>query len=952
MTTIRLHQHPFAADPPEIIVVDSLAAWLIARINASPARLLRRIFRGAPTAGFDISRDVPALLAGDAPSYTVVELPGTGAEAFLAFQIILAGYSIASAFMAPKPDMPANVNRTQESPNNALGSRENQVRLMQRVEDIFGTVKAIPSLMMPTYTKYIDNIKVEYGYYCLGRGYYAIDTATIKDGDTPLGNITGASCAVYAPFVSPNNGGPFIQIGPAIIDSIVTVRRSVEIDGVTLKAANQIQLEASSGYVLLPAGAEYRNSGLYAPAAATDRVVQFWKRPNFNAVVTAGQTISITPPDLVQSRTGTVSVTAATLKFVDVNVISPSDPSVFDNLYVGATFAVSGFTAAGNNGTFVVATKPDVATVTVVSVPLVDEVATDDVTVQWHTMPAFAGARTVQEVGDGWLILNGASFPFAYNDPLDGSGPNTNIVANNGLTDWTDWIILATSDLREIWANVVALQGMNKNDGGLSQTTVYFDMEMQQLDGSLAPVGGVVTATGSVTGVTTAECAETLESVPPWTGFSRARMRRTTPYDYAFQGSVTDEIKWTDLYAVSPVNRAEFGNKTTLHTVTQATARSTAVKNRQLNCIASRLIPHWTGSAFTGGFDADGRHTWGTLQASAFLQDVIAAVTLDPKIGNRPFADLDMAQLQGVTDQLYAMHPEAPTFNYTFDSDSISFEETIETIANACFCKAFRQSGKIRLGLDRRQDYSFTVFNHRSKDPDYAETLERTWRNDADYDAVEFVYQDPGTLQAETIRLPLDGSGTKYKPFEIPGIRSFAQAWIRANREYRKLLGQRLSIETSCTTDARALLPNTRVDIVDNTRFKSFDGEIVGTSSDKLTLTLSQRIAFTAGEAHSIVLRRSDGSLQAITVTEVTGRTDQVHLAEAPTEDVKTETDRDGVATIFSFAADIRRGAQAFLVTEVEPPKDNYMVVRGVNYSPTYYEMDTQPIPPRDSVIN
>src|SRR5207237_794325 len=83
-----------------------------------------------------------------------------------------------------------------------------------------------------------------------------------------------------------------------------------------------------------------------------------------------------------------------------------------------------------------------------------------------------------------------------------------------------------------------------------------------------------------------------------------------------------------------------------------------------------------------------------------------------------------------------------------------------------------------------------------------AETITRTFASDSDYDGVELVYMDPDTEAQETIRLPLDGSATKYKRVEVSGIRSYAQAWFRANREYQRLRYQRKTIETVVTGDA------------------------------------------------------------------------------------------------------------------------------------------------------
>lgn len=948
MTQLRIHRHPFADQPPEVIEVESVGQWLVDHFEKAGAPVGLQVFRGEPSAGTEISRDVPALLASDGPYYTVLQSPGANPVMWWqAFQVIMAVYAVASALMTRKPNMPANVNRTQESPNNALGTRENQVRLLQRVEDIYGTVKAIPSLMMPTYNKYVDSIKVEYGYYCVGRGYHEI--SEIRDGDTLMSAITGASAAVYHPFTSPNSGAPFIQVGPAIIDRVLSVRRAVEIDGITLKAQNQIQLEPFSGYFLLPPGPArefgFVTDSVTVPASSTDRLVQQRRRPNLSAVSQIGQTVTIVAPSRTYVGSGRVSVVGSTRQYTDAS----EGAEIFRDAVVGQTVTFDGFSDPGNNGTFTIAAKFGTTAIAVTSGLQSDEVTVGPVDVTLHIDgAAFSGTRTVIDVGDGWAILSGATFPGELADLVGTGLTKIHVVANNGLTDWTDWVAQPTADRAETWVNVVAQNGMYKDGGGRSRASVAYAMELQQLDGSLNPVGGVVSVNGSLTGITTEERAETLEYATGWTGPTRVRMRRLTPYDYAFSGTVIDEIKWADLYAVSPVNRSHFGNKTTVHTVTHATSRSTAVKQRQLNCIASRRIPLWTGSGFSGGFDSEGRYAWGEIVATRYAHHIIAAVAMDPKIGNRPAADLDMAQISNVMDQLWTIHPEAPTFNYTFDSDNMSFEETVQTIANACFSTAYRQSGRIRLALDRKQDNSTTVFTHRNKKPN-AETITRTFANDSAYDGVEFVYQDPDTQQAETIRLPLDGSATKAKKFEIPGIRSFAQAWLRANREYRKLRGQRVSIETTCTTDARALLPNVRVDIVDNTRFKSYDGEVI--AQDGLLLTLSQRVSFGDG-VHSIVLMKRDGALQGITVTEVPGREDQVLLQSLPAEPIVTRADVDGVPTIFSFAADNARLKQAWLVGEIDPPQDNYVTIRAVNYSPTYYEMDSQPIPARDSVIN
>jgi hypothetical protein len=54
-----------------------------------------------------------------------------------------------------------------------------------------------------------------------------------------------------------------------------------------------------------------------------------------------------------------------------------------------------------------------------------------------------------------------------------------------------------------------------------------------------------------------------------------------------------------------------------------------------------------------------------------------------------------------------------------------------------------------------------------------------------------------------------------------------------------------------------------------------------------------------------------------------------------------------------SFAADSARGAMAYLVQELDIAADpQYVTIRAINYSDTYYQMDTASIPAKATIIN
>ena len=882
MIKVKLYDHALAVLEPKVFEANSVDEWMLLHYGEKPSITLQ-VYKGEPSAESEVSSNAKELVYGREEYYTVLQNPGLPPPvvAFLIQVAIAVAISVVMSILFPPPDMPGNVNRTQSSPNNSLANRENQVRLNQRVEDIYGTVKSIPSLMMPTYVKYVNNKQFEYGYYCIGRGYY--DITEVKDGQTPLEYVPSSKASIYSPFTSPVSGTAQSVINGGANESIFSVTRSVEVDGLVLKAQNQVEIAQGASYTF-KAGTV---GGIIEQARNQAGVIS--SPPNFSSVVEVGDRFVITNSNVLVSE--------------DVYDDPPGDdppvlvtPAVYTD--VDGTYLIE----AIEDGIVTLTTSP------------------------WTSVELGIGTGT-------------ADISLQKYNPLTESF--------NNVVNYTEWTILPDTERKEIWCNIVATSGMYADAGdGKLNISVICQLEIQQLDVSLNPVGAVEVMQGTLSGATTDERAITLSYITSWTGPARVRMKRVSAYPYYYEGTWIDEIKWKDLYSVVPVTKLHFGNKTTIHTITQATVRATSVQNRQLNCIASRKLPIYNGTSFSGAFDSTGLHVSGTISATSKIFNILAAVAIDPRIGNE-VSPLDLSQCWGVQQELDAWSLEAGQFNYTFDSDSASFEETVTTVANAGFCLAYRQNGKIRLAFDKLQPYSTALFTHRNKKPN-SETITRTFATDSEYEGVEFIYRDPEKDTIETILLPLGTPVTKYKKFEIPGIRSYTQAWYRANREYKRLLGQRLSIETDCTTDARLLLPNTRIDVVDNTRFKSYDGEVI--KQEGFVLTLSRDVVFGSG-VHSIILMRRDGSLQSI-VCVPAANANQVALLSPPDETIVTVGGYDGIRTIFSFASDDSRASQAWLVQEVGMSDNQYIKVKAINYSPDYYYYDTQPVPPSSGVIN
>ena len=914
--TIDFFNSPFDKEPT-LFQAETVAHWIL---EHKEQLTNYAIYEGQPSQQTDITKNVEKLMSSNG-HYIVLLSPCGDALAFLSpgayLSLKINDYLISK--LVPTPDVPSNINRTQQSPNNSLAGRTNEARVLQRIEDIFGLVRAYPSLIQPVYSKYIDNIQYEYSYMCIGRGWY--DVADVRDGETLLSDIDGTSAEFFNPFTSPNSGSPFLTIGSAISEPILLVKRSNNVTGEVLKAHNQFALDETLSFEFKTAASTgYGGDSIWFPAVSI-----------FLDYLTAGDTLTIAMSDYIYATfTGAVTVLSADNSFNAVGIGTAIAPIAGEILNAGSGFIV-------NTGNFTVVSYS--ANKIIVAESLSAEVVSG--TVQGRVN--YTGSK-VYVSEPSFAILKLSTSVFTRN--ITSSATLTNTTTS---PEYTSWVTLKDEDMTQVWVNLVAQQGLFY-DAGSGKTLLYvnYAIETQALDGSYMPTGAITTTTGTMTAATSDEQAKTIEITTGHTGATRVRARRTSDHDYGFAGTVIDEIKYQDLYAVTPITASDFGNVTTVQVVTKATQRATSLKERKFNCNATRKLPTFNGTTFSGAFASNGSVASGTISATKSFIDILAAASIDSKIGQRVLADdVDMSQIWGVRNTINTWNPLNIEFGYTLDSDNISFEETVRMIADSVFCIAYRQNGKIRFSFDNVQASSTALFTHRNKKP-ASDTISRLFAADSEFNGIELTYNDNVSDAQETIKLPLSLTATNYKKIELTGVRNYAQAWFRANREYKKILLQRVSIETETTSDGRLLLPNQRIDIVDNTRFDSQDGEIIAQSG--LILTLSRDVVFGVG-THSIILMQRDGGLESITCTAGTSA-NKVVLAYAPSEAINTVNGGAiGIRTIFSFGADSVASANSYLVQEVNITDSSYVKVTAINYDADYYSADTESIPSRSTVL-
>ena len=542
----------------------------------------------------------------------------------------------------------------------------------------------------------------------------------------------------------------------------------------------------------------------------------------------------------------------------------------------------------------------------------------------------FAGTYTVLAVSDSVIVL---SSPSSVNSAWTGAGTTSTCSATLSTSGpkWIGPFTLNETGLEQVFVNVVAQNGLYKDDGYTQvRMDITVELELTPVNASGAAIGPAETFQATIEGsaTLTSTRAITIKANPTFTGRCKARMRRITESDLSYKGSVIDEVKWRDMFSVTPVSETHFGNVTTVQAVTYATAGALAIKERKLNMLVTRLLPtRVSGSTFST-----------ELYPTTRVDDILSAICLDPYIGNRNPSELNFDNIYStVADvETYFGTDKAVQFCYTFDKDDLSFEETVSSVAGAVFCVAYRRGNIINLSFERQTDDSTLLFNHRNKLPG-SETRTVNFGYVNDNDGVEFEYVSPEDDAVVTYYLPEDRSSVNPKKIESIGVRSKVQAHFHAWRIWNKIRFQNVSVEFDATQEADLLVPQDRVIVADNTRPDTQDGEV--RAQNGLVVTTSQPVTFEAGKSYTAFLQLYDETVESIPVTE--GSTEyEFVLGRAPSLPLAIDTSYYA-RTTYVLTADTDVRPTAFLVGE-KKTKDNFTsTVIAANYDDRFYEHDT-----------
>ncbi len=566
-----------------------------------------------------------------------------------------------------------------------------------------------------------------------------------------------------------------------------------------------------------------------------------------------------------------------------------------------------------------------------------------------------------------YIVLSVTSTSVVLSNPA-AINPNWNILAtftgqvstyyhsfiiDGDSSTWVGPFILQVADMNQVWCNFVEPNGLYyiNSDGNQHPLSVTIQLGVQAVDANNQPIGDEVFGSINLTGSQRQQIqvGATLQMTLPSAGYVQVRAQRITPKGTSTKNTYVEQIQWRDLFAVSSVAAQDFGNVTTLVAITAPTQDALSIKQRKLNLLVTRNLPTWVNrSVAPPQFST-------ALSPTNNAADIICAMALDPFIGRRIVAELDIEGIYEVADSLrlggehidgeiasYFNTRLSTEFCYTFDDSKVSFEESLGDIAQAINCVAYRSGSVISLSFEKKTDASVMLFNHRNKLPS-SETRTVTFGSLNDNDGVDYDFIDPNAPNypnadtTVTLYFPPDRTAQNPKKVTSVGVRNSTQAMLNGWRLYQKLRYQNTQVEFEATQEAALLIIQDRILVADNTRADMQDGEIVDQSS--LLITLSQNVAI-VGNSATLFIQHYDETVEAITVTQPSNiQANQLILANAPALPLVYDLAMFARTTYILSNADSKR-SNVFLVAEKEPLANLTYKVKAVNYDDNYYAHD------------
>jgi hypothetical protein len=802
-----------------------------------------------------------------------------------------------------------------QSPNNQLAAQSNRLRAGARVPDILGRVRSYPDLLSaPVERWFWPHTQSISQFFVIGRGSYEMLSRRL--GDTSLQSIDGTSWNDYPPGTT--------------ITTLQALRHAPTVDSISLTAQDSatvvtgVTFDAETKTVSSPTriGLEIENP--YFITGTFNNTGDFW----VTAVPTEEQTVG---PYIYTLDGIVVDETANAVFNLDEwrDVVLPgswiTNPrGVTNEIWMNSHLVVQVGDLAHAASSALMG-DPFLYMGRVVSYEYADpydgetyiRVANMD-----GTLPVFAlgyfggyGSITTSIPGGGSTVRAPDYVPTPYVD----------------APTYTNWFVAPIEQPDEIWVDFEFPQGLSHYASGVRNPfTVSINVEFR----AVATPATVVTKTYTYTSSSTTPLRSTEITTLTELGMVgpiEVRMLRTTAImiDSATDQYIQD-TRWKSFRAVKNIPAHSYPDVTATQLIIFNSLSASSVGESSFNLIATRILPTWTGSA------------WSAPAPTEKWADNLIARMKAIDGAHKSDAEIDIAGIYALQAALDAQDSgNAGKISMTLDALQ-DIDAELQTIAAVMRAQVYRVGRKLFVTRDEGGKIPLALFTSRSKAPD-GEQVQLAMKNDTENDAVVVSWfdRDNGWKQREFVYAEPPNPAPVNPLRVMPVQATWAQAYRRALYEWKRSQYRRDALSMDVTEEARLIHIGDVINVADDiANLAQSAGEVYAVAG--LTLTLDREISLAAG-GFTIMLRSQDGrAVDSMTVTQ--GATlRHVVLARAAAFAIKGRD--EGMGTIFAIYQSASAVIRPWLVTGIEPGLE-YTHVVGVNWRNEVFAGDSGTLPP------
>lgn len=899
------------------------------------------------------------------------------------------GVSLAVAFLMPLPKMPSGSNGQPPSPNNALAQRSNQQRLGGRVPDIYGEIWAVPDLLAPVYSVYIDHQQVEFSYMCVGRGYYDIKKAL--DDTTPINQILGSSVLVFDPNMGVNDTPKFrfgsnFTADDATLSRLI-VKRYTSVNGQTLAPPNnylkgQGDIYFSNGNLIKTTSDSLDFTTQFAVGAK----LTVENAGNLKSANGVGMSNSSTANlinygklvDGLLKADGTPYGTAPDCYDPTFYAISPGISLVFtlsaNDSNSGAYGVVAFYDVDQKFISMVQSHKKDVYSTVAFTAPVnsayyryslisrncVAKLEYGTQTTAQAPTYNLNGIYTISSLGKDYITLDNPTSVAGdwakLNNNVDFTQSSDIVLSTASQTLWQGWFYTDLTDHENVMLNIKAPNGLYTTYGSeWVPISVTVEIESELVDSN-----------GNFIDGTNVKTYATLKSPNydkyldkngnPWVRSSDEKVRQTTAITTFInnpnfgvgkkmrfrvrrhsnkvssnKGQVIQEIKLADFFGVRRLSSQDTPRDvTTVYSKTLATEGALSIKERKLKLLAQRYVRNWRNGD--------------SLILSKRIDDIIYDIATDKRTGTLTPSDLNLPQMQAEIDNQIAYFGTdlCSQFSYTFDNTDVTTEEMIQTVAQSAFCQAYRFNNQINLHFERKEPVSVVQFNAHNMLPDSFEYSESFGARN-DYDGVQVTYTDPADDAEVTLNYPPNSSASNPEKKELVGVRNKVQAYIHMMRQHQKNLYAYKTCNFSGADESGIVIPTNRIDVANLYQSDTKQGVVLSqsiNSNGQTVLTTTAPVGLSEGQMATIFVQTVAGIVDNINCQ--IGRHERELVLNRPPSQPLSLSPTAVVRATYKLVTHNELDRDAYLVTAKEAganPMSHKLTC--INYTDKYYLYDS-----------